>query len=82
MPPKRKAMAETSANKQSASASRNAKAAKTSAKGTAPEESVKTKGKTFKYCNANTVSAIAPLYSYSICMTDELQSSFQRNLHT
>ena len=56
MPPKRKAMAETSGNKP-APTTHKAKASKTSSKSTAPKESAKPKGKIFKYCNANTVSS-------------------------
>ena len=56
MPPKRKAMAETSGNK-SAPKTRNAKASKISTKSSAPKESAKSRGKIFKYCNANTVSS-------------------------
>jgi hypothetical protein len=66
MPPKRKAMAETSTNKQ-ISATRNTKASKTSAKSTAPtskpsaKASTKPKPQTFKYSDANTVSNVPAL---------------------
>ncbi|PMD32750.1 hypothetical protein L207DRAFT_536046 [Hyaloscypha variabilis F] len=66
MPPKRKAMAETSTNKQ-ISATRNTKASKTSAKSTAPtskpsaKASTKPKPQTFKYSDATTLS-LKPKY--------------------
>ena len=60
MPPKRKAMAETSANQPVSTTSRNAKATKTSSKSTAPTSkgSAKPKPETFNYSNADTVSII------------------------
>lgn len=63
MPPKRKAMAEISANKKSASSAHNAKASKTSAKDTASKKSAKTTGRIFKYCNPKAVRFL-PFQSY------------------
>ncbi len=58
MPPKRKQLAEATGNKDNASKPTHAKVAKTSAKATAPKPGGKGdgKGKTYKFCNANTVS--------------------------
>ncbi|KAH8586500.1 hypothetical protein B0O99DRAFT_644372 [Bisporella sp. PMI_857] len=58
MPPKRKAMAETSTNKQVSTTTRNVKASKTSSNTTAPTSKppVKAKSQTWKYSDSNTLS--------------------------
>jgi hypothetical protein len=76
MPPKRKALAETTINMDAPTKSRNAKASKTSLESSAPTSSApkpsapkstdKTKTRTFKYSNANTVGVPIPPKPYCV----------------